>query len=313
MTRVAQSMRRVAHRLLSSPPVSHQLLNRAVVVFLYHEVSDQPSRFNEMFGLNVRPSVFSKQLDLIQHYFRVIDPEALLAGDYETPAALVTFDDGNRSYFQEALPILKAHRMPSVAFLNLGPIRGEVCWSGLVAYLQHFEAGFYESRTPRPTGYDFCRMPESDVRDYLDTIDADTLFERVRIFRGPLACEADLEAVSKEPLVHLGNHLYHHYNATLLSDRLKVEYRRNQEIVDAHPRGRRLFSYPFSCATEQTTRVLQEEGAQAIFGGWGLPNIARRDPVYARVELGAGTLTEQGLMADVLRNYASAMWRGMVG
>jgi len=307
MKRAARTILRAATHLLE-----RRILEKSVVVFIYHDISDAPSRFNSMFGLNVRPSIFSIQLDLIREHFHIVGPVQLVRGDYQKPAALITFDDGNLSYFRNALPILKEKGIPSLAFLNAGPIRGEVCRSGLGAYLQNFEPVFYGPRGYEPGGYDFCQFTEPEVYRYLDSVDADALLERVRAFRGPIAGKEDLEAVSTEPLVYLGNHLYNHYNATLLFDRLKDEYWKNQSILDDHPRGVRLFSYPFSRHNDETTRIIRAQGAEAIFTVGGLPNVGGKGDMYYRVELSNEVVAGSDMVSEVTKNYLAAKLKGRI-
>ena len=296
-----------AAQLLAAGPLSGRVLKNALAVFLYHEVSDSPSEFNRLFNLTVSPGSFSKQLDLIRERFHVIGPRELLSGDYPRPAALVTFDDGNRSYFTEALPILRAKGIPSVAFLNMGPILGEVCWSGLVTYLQVRETGFVSRNGRRPAGNEFRNLSEEEVRPYLEKNPG--LEERIRLFRGPLASEADLRAAAADPLVSLGNHLYNHYNATLLSNRLREEYRKNQRLLAGYSDGSRLVSYPFGCWTPATSRLLIEEGAQALFAGGNCPNFGGRGPLYHRVELGDSVTHDSQLRHALLRNLLPAVIR----
>jgi len=298
------------NRLLAAPWISRRILDKALLVFLYHEVSGSPSEFNRLFNLTVSPGSFSRHLDLIRSRFHVIGPEEFLSGNYRRPAALITFDDGNRSYFQEALPILKAKRIPSVAFLNMGPILGDLCWSGLVTYLQHHDPGFVSRSGRRPAGNDFRDLSEEEVIPYLEGKGA--LLERVRVFRGPVASEADLRAAAEDPLVTLGNHLYNHYNATLLSDRLREEYRKNQRLLEGYSRGSRLVSYPFGCWNQATTRMLLEEGAQALFAGGGLPNFDTRGPLFHRVELGDCVTNETQMHRALFRNLLPAIVRRQI-
>lgn len=297
------------HRFLSSPRVSRRILRKSLVVFLYHEVSDRPSEFNRLFRLNVRPDAFSRHLDLIRERFHIITPEQLVSGDYPRPAAMITFDDGNLSYFREALPLLRGKGIPSAAFLNMGTVKGDLCWSGLVTYLQSFRPDFPAPGGRRPSGNDFCRLGETEVLRYLDSTDTEPLFRQVREFRGSIASEADLRAVSGDPLVYLGNHLYNHYNATLLSGRLRDEYWKNQALIDRSPRATRMLSYPFSCWNRETTETLLKEGAQAIFMGGGVPNFHAGGASYHRVELGDSVDCEQGMVSAVLRNLPSAAYR----
>jgi peptidoglycan/xylan/chitin deacetylase (PgdA/CDA1 family) len=298
-----------AGRFLADSPVGRRILDKSLAVFLYHEVSRAPSEFNRLFNLSVHPDRFSRHLDFIRSRFRIISPEELLKGNTPRPAALITFDDGNLSYFREALPILKAKGIPSVVFLNMEPIRGEVCWSGLVTYLQHHESGFVLRDGRRPSGNDFCRLGEAEVAHYLEGSDASALLQRVRAFRGKIASEADLRATANDPLVTLGNHLFNHYNATLLSDRLKEEYWKNQQLLEDYPNGRRLVSYPFGCWNPATSRMLLEEGAQALFAGGGLPNFGTRGLLFHRVELGDRVTTEAQMHRALFRNLLPAIVR----
>ena len=304
---------RAANRVLASAIFSRSILRQAVVVFLYHEVSDHPSEFNRLFGLNVSPKVFSKQMDLIRDYFHILNPPELLRGKHPRPAALITFDDGNASYFRNALPILKEKKIPSVIFLNMGPIEGEICWSGLVTYLQYREGPFYEKRNPGPKGNDFCWFTEEEVNRYLDTVDKEALLRQARAFRGVIAEKEDLQ--TNEPLVTFGNHLYNHHNALLLGAgaRLKEMYWRNQTMLEDLPRGSRLLSYPFSCWDRQTKDFLMAEGAQAVFMGGGLPNLRRNGNLFYRVELGDKVATEEGMISEVIKNIPGAAWRGWRG
>jgi len=299
--------------LCRTRPVARRLLRDATVVFLYHDVSDTPSSFNDTRDLNVPPAAFRRQLDLIREVFHVIDPDRLLSGDYPTPAALITFDDGNRSYAQEALPILKEQRIPSVSFLNMGPISGEVCWSGLVAFLCAQEPALLNVRNGQARRT-LSQMAEADLEPYLKSVDGHEFFDRVRTFRGPVLSEQDLQALSGESLVYLGNHLFNHYNAARLSpERLVQEYRKNQQLLDAHPRGTRLFSYPFgqpgTCQTSETTRLLQREGASVLFSAYPLPNVSRQRVVYHRVPMSASIRTREDLFHATLCHYVSA-WLG---
>lgn len=299
-----------AQRLLATGPFNRRILEKALVVFLYHEVSDTPSEFNRLFGLTVSPASFSRQLDLIRERFHVIGPDALLSGGYPRPAALITFDDGNLSYFRQALPILRSKGIPSVAFLNMGPLRRELCWSGLVTYLQTQEPGFVRGSGRRPSGNEFRDLTEAEVLPYLEGKEA--LRDRVRAFRGPLASEEDLRAAAGDPLVTLGNHLYHHYNATLLADRLRTQYRKNQRLLEDYPNSSRFVSYPFGCWNLATTRMLREEGAQVLFAGGGVPNLNPQGPLFHRVELTDAVTTEPQMHQALFRNLLPALVRRQI-
>ena len=113
---------------------SLNFFDKALCVFVYHDVSSSPSMFNSHYEINIPPDIFRKQMEEIKAYFNVINPDQLLDDSYDKPAALVTFDDGCLSYFKEALPILEELKIPSINFVNMGSIEGKTFWPGLIAY-----------------------------------------------------------------------------------------------------------------------------------------------------------------------------------
>lgn len=294
------------NRPFMNGPMADRLLQKAVVVFLYHEISEAPSSFNHMFDLNVPPAMFRRQLDLIGERFAFIAPQQLLAGDYRTPAALITFDDGNLSYVRHAVPILREKGIPSVCFINIGPARGEPCWSGLAAFLRYRNEGV-NGRRLQPD-HQRLQMTDAEIAACLSSGEAEVLCAQVQRFRGAIASEADVRALSQEPLVWVGNHLENHCNATSLSpQRLRQAFWRTQEFLDAHPRGTRLLSYPFgqpkTCYNEATNRLLRQEGAGALFSAYPLPNLTRRGFLYHRVHMSESVRTRDELSRVILTNY----------
>jgi len=47
-------------------------LNRTLTVFVYHDVSDNPSEFSLKYNLNVCPEIFEHQINFIKNNFNVI-------------------------------------------------------------------------------------------------------------------------------------------------------------------------------------------------------------------------------------------------
>lgn len=260
------------NQLLLSPAVVGWALDDATVVLLYHEVSDAPSVFHQQYGLNVRPSIFEKQIRAMKENFYLASPHDLVSGKYKKPAVLVTFDDGAAGYFENAVPILKKYECPSLIFLNMGPILGEIFWSGLVTYLCTYDADFMatirgEHRLKEPAHL-YIR-PEW-VEAYLGRRNREEIFAKARTFYGNFAQPAHLEACRDDRLVFFGNHLYNHYNCGASSlDEIKENFIKNRRIIERYPNATQFYSYPFgqegSCYNTATTGLLRSLGAQAIF------------------------------------------------
>jgi len=259
-----------------------------VFVFLYHDVSDHPSPFSKKHGLNVPPEVFKRQIETIAQNFSIIGPRKLLSGDFSLPAALITFDDGMPSYFEEALPILRAASCPSLIFLNAEPIKGGYFWAALADFLWNHDEDFSswltknQLRPSREPGFLF--LTPTVVQRYLQEVPLPTeKAARLREYCGAFATPDELEACRHDPLVFFGNHLYNHYNAaTLSAEELRAAYRSNEEFLSEYPNYLPFFAYPFGqpnlCFNEGTHRTILELGAQRIFLGSQLFN--KKDALY---------------------------------
>lgn len=246
------------------------LLKTETIVFLYHEVNPQPSEFHSRFNLNIKPEDFDRQVTWIKNSFNVISPQELLSGKYSRPAALITFDDGSKGYFDYAVPILKRHTCASLIFLNMAPILGDVFWSGLVTYLCIYEEEIVNkivsSRKIKPPYYPYLDL--EDVR--LAIQGRSDILMKAREFYGPFASVQDLRNCQDNSLVYFGNHLWNHYNPVLAAnDKLSQWFMDNQKEIDRYVNGTKFFSYPFgqkgSCYNEETHTLLFNLGAQAVF------------------------------------------------
>ena len=107
-------------------PLNQSITKNGLTVFCYHDVSSNPSEFSEKFGLNVYPEEFNFQINFINRNFNVISPDDLIGGQVPENAAMITFDDGFRSYFKNAVPILEKYNSPSMIFLNMAPVKGDI-------------------------------------------------------------------------------------------------------------------------------------------------------------------------------------------
>ena len=190
---------RIVKRNLGRLDIGHKIFENSLVVFIYHEISNHPSPFMEEHNLNVKPALFVQHMDFIRHNFNIIDPDQLLAGQYKKPAAMITFDDGMKSYFQNALPIMSERNISSINFLNVATIEGDVSWTGLISYLTRYDRNFcdmirrHDSR--QTENLDFTLYPPNVVEDYISTLDLDLLKEKLREYTDALADREDLEAV----------------------------------------------------------------------------------------------------------------------
>lgn len=292
------------------------ICRNATVIFLYHEISDSPSEFNKLYSLNVYPSIFEEQIKAIKKLFNVITPDELLSGHYPRPAAMITFDDGMVGYFERAVSILDKHQVPSVIFLNMGPVDGEIFFSGLVTYLVNYNDAFKEEikqlcrNKKQADNYLYC-TPEK-VEGFLQRNDRRRLYLEATNFFGRLANRGHLEAVEKNRLVYFGNHLYNHYNAKMLSlSGLGQAYLENHNKISAFRNATPLFSYPFGqprlCYDDATNDLIFKLGARLIFSSYPAANIGSKNKVLHRVTLNNDIRTDFDLKHLVMLSCYNAL------
>ena len=304
-TAVKHNIKHMIRRGLGLTGMTRQMLKNTLSIFVYHEISNHPSRFCEQYNLNITPELFAQQMDFIKDHFNVISPDQLRGGNYATPAALITFDDGTPGYFREAVPIMTRKGIPSIIFLNMAPIEGELFWSGLITYLTENDANFikvlHDCFPAQEATPDFLLCDSKTVRDYIGSIDFGPVEEKVRAFYGPFASLEDLDSVRDNPLVFFGNHFYNHYNAAKLSDdELRQQYLLNDQKIRRYPNGRTYFAYPFGqpnlCFTERQTELLRSFGAQAVFSSSGRVNRRGQETSrYDRIGIDASIKTIEDL------------------
>lgn len=297
--------KRSARRWLGQTGLSSRLLKDTLSIFLYHEVSDNPSCFCKQYNLNVTPELFAKQMGFIADHFNIIKPDQLLEGNYDTPAALITFDDGMPGYFREAVPIMAQKRIPSIIFLNMAPIEGEIFWSGLITYLTEYDVEFCKMLHRHFPGQkdvpDFLLCNRKIVNDYITTIDFNLLEAKVRSFCGSFASLKDLDSVRDNPLVFFGNHFHNHYNAVQLNDEeLYQQYFLNEQKIMGYGNGRPLCSYPFGqpgiCFTQRQTEMLYAFGAKVVFSSSGCINRRGLSGFYDRIGIDSSIETMDDLL-----------------
>jgi len=262
----------LSYSFLSSDFIFEILGKESIVVFNYHEVSENPSQFSIDNDLNVTPDLFREHIRWIKKRFEIMSPKTLLEiRDINKRYAMITFDDGFSSTFKNALPILQREEVPSLVFINMAPIEGELFWSGLVCYLCKYNDDFryFIQKRYNIREREFLKVTENDLSIYFSAIDKKMPNDEIRQYYEEFATTDDLKT-SAEYGAFLGNHLYNHFNAVNISNaELENQYKINHQKLLKYENYIELFSYPFgqpgSCFNSDTDKVIITLGARRIF------------------------------------------------
>lgn len=98
-------------------PLVIWLNRRAPKVLLYHACQPLESDYLRGLNSNTTPDAFAGHLDFLQRYYQVIPLAQLERRAIPDRAVVITFDDGYRSVYDAAYPLLRARGMPATVYL----------------------------------------------------------------------------------------------------------------------------------------------------------------------------------------------------
>ena len=255
---------------------TYPFISKSDNVFLFHEVTNNPSEFASDHNLFLDNDTFEKQINWISRQYTIIDPNNLTNGsnlNYKNNKrnALITFDDGSASIFKNAAPILRKYGLRAIVFLNMGPInREENFYSGLISYLNSKDYLFkksIENIFPKKDD-NFLFYSMNDIKKFSSATKTRYFSKKLQKYHGNFASIEQL--ISNNDVFVYGSHLYNHFNAVNLSNsELKVQVEKNSTELKKVNGEPRLFSYPFgqpsSCYNLATDQALRELGIKKIF------------------------------------------------
>ena len=137
----------------------------------------------------------------------MISPDDLLRRNIIENSALITFDDGYKSFFTNAVPILQDYNLPSINFLNMAPIKGKIFWAGLIVYLcdkcpdfnKYIKSNLKFDKDKKPL---FLYCSKKLVNSFLEKT-GKILNKEIEQFVGEFSTLEDLQTVKSNKLVFL--------------------------------------------------------------------------------------------------------------
>ncbi len=227
-----------------------KLIKNDNLVLLYHDVSNDPSDFHLDNNLNVSIENFKLQLKFLKKFYYPISPKEI-DKNKNKPSLLITFDDGQNSYFKNALPILIKRKIPSIHFLNFRPIKGGLFFSGFVQFLK--KNGLVKTKK---------KLINFNLKDIYKFIKKKEVLKKSLKYHGKFSNLVTLKKYQNNKYVFYGNHFYDHLNAAILSKKeIKRNYVLNKKNLEKLKNYLDFFSYPYgeknSCYTKQTDNFIK--------------------------------------------------------
>lgn len=297
----------------------HLRLHRAIIwlgrnnpkILLYHDCSESESAYTNGLECTVSPAAFRRHIEYVCKYYRFVDLTTLEEGLAPERSVAVTFDDGYRSVYENAFPVLRSHRLPATIYLVTDVIGNErMVWvNELNFYLHTFKkeacriaaacAGIAADSAPQEivtrllTHYDAekTRTLLNTLREKF-SVSAEALSRTARLY-------VDWEQIAEMQGdgVSFGNHTMSHPNlAALTEDEQRREIEGAQHILVSRLGVVRSMSYPFGHRSRSTPGVAVQAGVRSLAEVGGLNN-PQRPLRLGRVHVTAES--EAGLFAQM--------------
>jgi peptidoglycan/xylan/chitin deacetylase (PgdA/CDA1 family) len=256
-------------------------LTNGLSVFLFHNVSSEPSPFQRKTQSFTTPVVFREQIAWIRNRFTIIGADQLvqLGGTARLPsnAALLTFDDCWSGIFEEAVPYLIHNQLPALCFLNMATIGGDPDFAAVEYYER--ELGLQRARPP----YD-AQAAAQRINAIRHRYVGDFKFAE---FQGRTATLGDLRNAAASGLITFGSHLYHHWAVSdLTADAFCDSFVANRAALSAFGNQSAAIAIPYGdlgVHAEQISSASRALGTHVMFVGTGSQNYDDKSFVLDRV------------------------------
>ena len=248
-----------------------------LTVFVFHDITDHPSKFSESIGTHTPVSVFRRQLGWILQDFNVVHPATVDQLQEENRSAVLTFDDGYVGFRDEVVPILEELSLPAVVFVNSDVLNGEPS----AAAISHW-CGITES------GDRWWDSIPSTHRARVTSLQDSEHWVDFWAQHGRFLTNSDLLALGDHSLICVGNHLANHWNtAGLTTIQFREEFTRGQNALGQFPNTLSWYAPPHGTGSQLQEKLAIDFGAERVLRGTGRLNPDPNSPILDRIDMTA--------------------------
>ena len=248
-----------------------------LTVFVFHDITDHPSKSSESIGTHTPVSVFRRQLGWILQDFDVVHPAAVDQLRENDRSAVLTFDDGYVGFRDEVVPILEELSLPAVVFVNSDVLNGEPS----AAVVNHW-CGITES------GDRWCDSIPSTHRARVTSLQGSKRWADFWAHHGRFLTNSDLVALGDHSLICVGNHLANHWDtAGLTTAQFREEFTRGRDALARFPNTLSWYAPPHGTGSPAQANLALDLGAKRVLRGTGRLNPDPNSPILDRIDLTA--------------------------
>lgn len=247
----------------------------SLVVALFHAIVDDKSAWSEYLypGQAITKSDFYKFINYFKDVgYTFISPFDLLNGlKPNNRYMLITFDDG---YYNNSLiiPILRTLKIPAIIFISTNFCKLQKCYWWDVFYRERIKHGCPMNKIVKDARFLQKNRNHSWIEKYLRVKFGDDCLKSTNDINRPFNID-ELEYISNESFIFLGNHTHDHVylkNCSYRDIMFQIETAQRDifEIAGERPLA---ISFPFgkNSISQQVIGVSRSCGLKLIFSGVG--------------------------------------------
>jgi len=246
---------------------------------MYHACDLAENEFIRGLSINTTPGQFAAHLDYLTHHYRVVRLAELVGTSPTEPMAVITFDDGFRSVYENAWPRLRERKLSAICYLVTGVIgNNALIWVNELNWFLHSHPRVARPIISQSLGLDPACPGPVICRFLVDKYDP----TKIQALLGDLRAKVGVDGpvLARTSRLHLewdqiaemsaagmsfGNHTCSHPPlAQLEREACREEIRGAALALAQLPGATDSLAYPFGSRTEDTRRVALELGIRSI-------------------------------------------------
>jgi peptidoglycan/xylan/chitin deacetylase (PgdA/CDA1 family) len=246
-------------------------------VLVYHACEPSEDDFIGGLSINTRPGRLAAQLDFLLRHYTIIPVEELGRGPLPERALAVTFDDGFRSVYRNAMPLLAARRIPATYYLVTDRLSDRSpIWINEMNWFLRRHRGAAKALIARRLGIPPHRPMSAFIQAIIGRYEhglIDAVLADLRSAFGPpeLPERLHVDGPEIEEMARngfrFGNHTATHAGLPRLDERAcREEIGAAREALARLPGAIDSLAYPFGRAAGATARIALELGYGTLMG-----------------------------------------------
>jgi hypothetical protein len=279
---------------------------KKITVFLFHEITNNPSQFQREFKLYHSLKEFKKIIKWISKNYKIISPDNL--HKITTRSALITFDDGFHGSFKFAVPYLIKKKIHSIHFINMSPIINKSV--NIVAYSNFMKKNsfLFNNLLKKNNIFKDCHL---GITPNLYEKSKKFFFNKKNLlqYQGKLADLSLIKKYIKSSYVFIGNHLYDHWNALALKKNYFIkEYNKNNLFIKKYLNIQTKFfafthGVPYLNFNNSHLKYILSKKNVVNFYSSGGDNVFKNQKLFNRISINFKDINENLIYYKLLRSF----------